>query len=169
MPPNDLGLAAIADAGPLIHLDELDSLGLLAAFTEVLVPPTVANEASRHRPGWRQRAPAALRVVSPSEVNIRAVESQAGDSRLDPGEVAALALWLEHREATLLCDDLAARRHAEAMGCPIVGTLGILLQAARSRRLPASEAGRLIRSIPASSTLHILPELLEAALEALED
>ena len=56
--PADLPSAAVADAGPLIHLDELDVLHVLGGFREVLVPEIVAAEANRHRPDWRSRAPA---------------------------------------------------------------------------------------------------------------
>ena len=34
----------VCDAGPLIHLDELGCLDLLADFSEVLVPETVGVE-----------------------------------------------------------------------------------------------------------------------------
>lgn len=40
----------IADAGPIIHLDELASLDLLADFGKVIVPETVWQEVQRHRP-----------------------------------------------------------------------------------------------------------------------
>jgi hypothetical protein len=40
----------IADAGPLIHLDELDSLSILADFTQVWIPDAVWLEVERHRP-----------------------------------------------------------------------------------------------------------------------
>ncbi len=39
----------VADAGPLIHLDELNSLDLLD-FSEVLVPDAVWTEVARHHP-----------------------------------------------------------------------------------------------------------------------
>ena len=37
-------LAAVSDAGPLIHLAEIDSLELLATFDTLLVPETVYEE-----------------------------------------------------------------------------------------------------------------------------
>lgn len=40
----------VADAGPLIHLDELASLDLLADFGTVMVPDAVWREVERHRP-----------------------------------------------------------------------------------------------------------------------
>jgi hypothetical protein len=42
----------VCDAGPLIHLDPLDCLDLLADLGRILVPETVwAEEVERHRPG----------------------------------------------------------------------------------------------------------------------
>jgi hypothetical protein len=38
-------------------LDELNWLFVLETFTNVWVPPEVADEASHHRPGWQGRAP----------------------------------------------------------------------------------------------------------------
>ena len=41
---------AICDAGPLIHLDEIGCLDLLADFRALLVPEQVRDEVARHRP-----------------------------------------------------------------------------------------------------------------------
>ena len=43
---------AVADAGPLIHLDELGAIALLSVFDRVLVPDVVLSEVLRHRPGF---------------------------------------------------------------------------------------------------------------------
>lgn len=40
----------VCDAGPLIHLDELDQLDLLRDFSSVCIPQQVAYEVARHRP-----------------------------------------------------------------------------------------------------------------------
>ena len=40
----------IADAGPVIHLDELGCLELLVDFGTVLIPETVWLEVEKHRP-----------------------------------------------------------------------------------------------------------------------
>ena len=37
-------LAAVSDAGPLIHLADIDSLELLSAFDTLLIPETVYEE-----------------------------------------------------------------------------------------------------------------------------
>ena len=40
----------VCDAGPLIHLDELGCIGLLADFPRILVTDAVWHEVSQHRP-----------------------------------------------------------------------------------------------------------------------
>lgn len=50
VPPGRTALVVVADAGPLIHLDELESLWLLTDFAEVHVPVAVWEEVSRHCP-----------------------------------------------------------------------------------------------------------------------
>jgi len=44
----------VCDAGPLIHLDELGCLGLLADFHTVSVPEQVWHEVESPRPGELQ-------------------------------------------------------------------------------------------------------------------
>ena len=39
----------ICDSGPIIHLDELNCLHLLADFQETLIPDTIQREINRHR------------------------------------------------------------------------------------------------------------------------
>jgi predicted nucleic acid-binding protein len=163
--PDDGSRAAVADAGPLIHLDELGCLGILDAFVEVLVPFIVASEAARHRPGGLDRAPPNVHFEDPDPERVREY-MRAG--ALDVGEAAALALWETRTDAVLLCDDLAARRHAERMGCAIAGTLGLLLQAGRTRRLPVETVKELVQSLPTRTTLHIRHTLLAQAVLSLE-
>jgi len=62
----------VADAGPLIHLDELGCIGLLADFPVVRVPDAVWAEVMQHRPQalqctevrWLKCAPEASRQVA---------------------------------------------------------------------------------------------------------
>ena len=162
-------VAAVADAGPLIHLDELDALPLLSGFTEVLVPAVVAAEVTRHRSGWTDRAPSCLREADPNPQTLRALNEEALSEDLDPGELSALALWREHPDFVLLCDDLAARRTAERLGCEVAGTLGVVLWAARTGRLRANEARDLIRTIPNQTTLHVKADLIARIAVELDD
>lgn len=59
----------VADAGPLIHLDELQCLDLLGDFAEVQVPEAVWREVEQHRPGALRHpsVPVSRRTAIPSE------------------------------------------------------------------------------------------------------
>jgi uncharacterized protein len=46
---------------------------------------------------------------------------------LDRGEIAVLSVALEHPSATVVLDDLAARREADRLKIDKTGTLGLLL------------------------------------------
>ena len=41
----------VLDAGPIIHLDQIDSLQLLHHLGKLVVPESVAWEAEKHQPG----------------------------------------------------------------------------------------------------------------------
>jgi predicted nucleic acid-binding protein len=56
----------VCDAGPLIHLDELECLDLLGDFPKVLVPEAVWREALRHWPSALDKKVAVLVRVAPS-------------------------------------------------------------------------------------------------------
>ena len=56
----------VCDAGPLIHLDELDCLDLLGDYPEVLVPEAVWHEVLKHRPLVLEKKTLVLVRVAPS-------------------------------------------------------------------------------------------------------
>jgi predicted nucleic acid-binding protein len=56
---------------------------------------------------------------------------------IGPGEREALALALEHGGATLVVDERRARRIAERLAVPIVGTAGLLVAAKRAGLIDA--------------------------------
>jgi predicted nucleic acid-binding protein len=56
---------------------------------------------------------------------------------LGPGEAEVLLLALESRDATVILDDLLARRVAQAMEIRLTGTLGLLVDAKRAGLIPA--------------------------------
>lgn len=151
---------AICDTGPLIHLDELDSLDLLADF-HVWVPDAVWQEVQRHRPTalQRPRVPverqAVLGAVAPAILTLSRALS------LDTGEIEALAIMARAPQALFLTDDAAARLAAQQFGYRVHGSIGILLRAIRRHQLTTAEVLARLRVIPQRSSLYIRPALLE--------
>lgn len=59
----------VADAGPLLHLDELDALEVLNDFEEIVIVPAVNEELRKHRPAVLVRCPKLtfLEIVPPPQ------------------------------------------------------------------------------------------------------
>ena len=58
--------------------------------------------------------------------------------RLGPGESAVLALALAEPGARAVIDDQAARRCAQRLSIPLLGTLGLVLLAKEEKQIPAA-------------------------------
>jgi len=160
--------AVVCDAGPIIHLDELNSLSLLADFHEVLVPNAVWLEVEHHRPEALSRPqPALTRIPPPASIQETLVVLAQALS-LDAGEIEALASMDEHPDAILLTDDAAARLVADQQGFHVHGTIGILIRAIRRSQRSPEEVVTLLRDLPRLSSLHIRPSLLADIIKEVE-
>ena len=117
----------VSNASPLIALQQIGYLRLLEQlFSTVLVPPAVVREV-------------APTVALPTWIDHQGLTQPVGPkilgASLGPGESAAISLALEIGAGLVLLDDKPARRLAQALCLPVIGTLGILLAAKRHQLL----------------------------------
>lgn len=167
MAPTDPLVPVVCDAGPLIHLDELDALDLLRDFPAVLVPDQVWVEVEHHRPHALQGQLALERLVIDLSTGPE-FQTFVRAFSLDIGEQDALACMAEHPHAILLTDDAAARFAARTLRYRTHGTIGILLRAVRRGQRTRDEVLGLLRELPTKSSLHIRHSLLRETIEELE-
>jgi predicted nucleic acid-binding protein len=158
----------VCDAGPLIHLDELGCMDLLADFSEVLVPEAVFAEVLKHRPGALDHNALPFRRVRPSAPEPPALEAMAQVLSLHTGERESLRVALEYHPGLLLTDDTAARLAAGNLGIVTHGTIGILVRAIRRRQRTKPEILAMLRALPDQSTLHLKRSLLDAVIHEVE-
>jgi predicted nucleic acid-binding protein len=158
----------ICDAGPLIHLDELGCLDLLADFETVYVPEQVWREVEYHRSGALERCGVELQQRSVALSGYEPLQSLVRALALDLGEQAALYLMMSHPDAILLTDDAAARLAAEAFGYQVHGSIGVLLRAIRRRQRTRHQVLSILRDLPTRCSLHIRPALLEEIVAQVE-
>ncbi|MDS0301372.1 nucleic acid-binding protein [Halogeometricum sp. S1BR25-6] len=144
-------IVAVADTGPLIHLNEVDALQLLSVVDELLIPQTVYEELKTGT------VPSALSTIEYELIEAEITERTAD---LDPGETAALAVASE-RSAVLLTDDLAARDAAEDIDVEVHGSIGIIVLGYTRGELTKSKAAELMRALQTetSGSVEILREL----------
>jgi predicted nucleic acid-binding protein len=154
------GVIVVSDAGPVIHLDELDSLDLLRGFHSVVMPREVWEEIMRNRPGIILSA-IPNGVVSDAPADCSPQLTVLSDSlALDAGERAALRLMEQQKNAVFLTDDAAARLAAESLNVRVHGTLGIIVRSIRMQFRSREQVLEILTSLPHRSTLYISVELL---------
>lgn len=163
------GPEVVCDAGPLIHLDELDCFDLLSDFSEVWVPEVVRHEVEAHRPVALEHGGPRLRFHVGETRPDAALATLIQTLSLDQGEQAALSLAMSRSEVLFLTDDSAARLAARALGLRVHGSIGVLLRAVRRGHRTRQEALDLLRSLPLKSTLHIRPGLLAEIIREVEE
>ena len=158
----------IADAGPLIHLDELDCIDLLYDFKHVLVPDAVWREVLYHRPQSLHRPNSVLTRKSVPE-SAPLIDTLTPMFMLHAGEREALILCLQYSGCILLTDDTAVRLAAKAVNVQTHGTIGVLIRSVRRHLRTKTEVLTLMSSIPQRSTLHIRPAFLADVIREIEE
>ena len=129
----------VADASPIILLAKAGRPGLLSAPTEDLLVPAVVAEEVRQGP---PEDPAREWLGEVGDRFVEAtgpVESEIAAWDLGRGESRVLSVACRREEWTAVVDDGAARRCAQGLGVPTVGTLGVLVVAKKEGRLDKVE------------------------------
>ena len=153
-------LAAVSDAGPLIHLAEIDSLELLSKFDTLLVPKAVYKEVEAGGvPG---------ELADLSYELVESDESRVSGEELDAGERAAIAV-AEERGVVLLTDDLAAREAASDVGVEVHGSVGILALGYGRGLLDRDEAASRMRALQRETSLFVTDAVVERGIRMLDD
>lgn len=141
----------------LILIEEIDILRTM--YGKVVVPRAVHEELLRPSApevvrNWIDRLPAWLEIRNP--VNAPDILL----SSLDPGERDAIMLAAELRADRLLVDDRQGRHEAEKRGIPVMGTLGVLREAATLGLLDLRATVKRLET----TSFYIAPEVLARLL-----
>ena len=110
---------AISNTSPLLYLHRIGALTFLPKlFSEVWIPNAAVSELQEgRRKGYDvpdPRSYAWLQVVDPSYVPSEWLTRDLGS-----GELAAMALALDHPDRVVLLDDALARQVAQAAGLEV--------------------------------------------------
>lgn len=151
----------ICDAGPIIHLDELDCLDLLLDFSQVILPERVRQEIERYRRSALDNPTISLTIMGRRTHFESDLITMSRTFMLDAGETEALALMKENPNAIFITDDASARLVATQMGFKVHGTIGILIRSVRRGYRRPEEVLRILSELPQKSTMYIKHSLLE--------
>ena len=154
-------MIVVADTSPINYLVLIGHIEVLPYFYgRVLIPPPVWDELlDVHTPEtvrvWVAHAPAWLEVRPPIGVPDPSLNF------LDRGEREAIALAVELNADRLIADETLARTEAVRRKLPVIGTLGVLRNAARSGLLRLPEALLKLQE----TSFYVAPDLIRLLLE----
>jgi predicted nucleic acid-binding protein len=149
----------VSDTSPLHYLILCRSEAVLPRlFTQVVVPPAVFRELQQTNTPqavreWASALPAWVSVQAPKTVNL--------SLDVDPGELEAICLAQEISATAILMDDRAGRSAAIRCGLAVIGTLGLLEQAAARGLVHLPQ----IMERLAQTNARLDPDWVRAALE----
>jgi len=161
--------AAVVDAGPLIHLAEVDGLALLRIFAVLHIPDAVWSETIRpHR--VREVDLTELRNIhrhTLPQAQVAQFLQDTGLEGLQTGDVESLYLCQHTQVSTLLTDDLSVREAAKQLLLTPVGSLGIVVRAYRAGHISLADAEHYLNALYNTSSLFVTRAIVELAIEQL--
>lgn len=128
----------ISDTSALSALFRLDQLAILPKlYGKVIIPPAVFAELMKLESLGFQTTPLQqaswLSVLAPARRDM--VEELM--HTLDAGEAEAITLAREQQADLLIIDEMQGRKVAAEMNLPVIGLLGVLLEAKQKGHVPA--------------------------------
>lgn len=131
-----MSIRVVSNSTPLIALSKINQLALLKEyFSEVYIPKAVYREVVvQGGKLYGAEEVNNLEYIKVKEVKNRLAVKSLMIS-LDEGEAEAIILTAESKANLLLIDDADGRKVAQGMDLKITGTVGILLMAAKDKKL----------------------------------
>jgi len=123
-------MIVVADTSPINYLILIEQIDILTKmYGRVVIPRAVREELLRPSApevvrNWMRQPPAWLEVHAPLN------PPDSSLAALDQGERDAIMLAEELRAVQLIVDDRQGRHEAQKRGIPVMGTLGVLREAA---------------------------------------
>lgn len=153
-------MIVVADTSPINYLVLLGHIEILPKiYGEVLIPQAVLDElqdsdAPAEVRSWVSDPPAWLRIST------IVYQPDPLLNLLDRGERDAILLAESIKADRLIIDDLDGRREAANRKLPVIGTLGILAEAARRNLLNLPQALAVLQT----TSFHAAPALIKLLL-----
>lgn len=150
-------MIVVADTTPINYLILIEQIDLLKTlYRRVALPTSVERELLHRRSPmavreWMRRPPAWLEVLTPRPT------SDLSLLNLDAGERDSIVLAEETGADLLIVDELKGRRVAEGRGLAVIGTLGVLRDAAALGLIDLACALDLL----SKTSFHLSPAILK--------
>ena len=156
---------AVFDAGPLIHISEINKQNCFSLFKQILITKEVSDEISS------LDFPGKTTIKKIKNIITKKLDGKHKDAtkiiiekhELDLGEASSIALCKQESIQFFFTDDLQARTFAKSFGLNVHGTIAILLRGFREKILSKEETIKTLDALKTDSSLFITSDLIEWA------
>ena len=160
-------MIVVSDSTPLISLMKASKLDILKKlFGDVLIPEAVFSELTTNDAFPKEaaliRKSEFIKVVTVSDH--KAVSLLQRATGLDRGESEAIVYADDTHADLLLMDEVQGRKVAKSMGLPIMGSVGILINAFRDGLLTEADVETALNRMKQTGR-HISDRLIQDALD----
>lgn len=150
----------VADTSPINYLVLIKEIEVLPRlYGKIVIPEAVREELLRPEAPeivriWTAQAPVWIETRSPAGI------ADSSLARLDAGERDAIMLAAELNAEQLIVDDREGRRIAKERGILVIGTLGVLKEAAAMGFVDLRDCVARLQT----TTFYVAPEVLKNLL-----
>ncbi len=156
----------VFDAGPFIHLSEIQEQRVMRQYLKILTTPEIIEECFNIK----------AQLLAHKNMVVIALRGESKDFAkyltnkydLDLGESTGIALCKQEAIRVFFTDDLAAREVTQQLGFVVHGTLGLLLRAYRKKILTREEVENGVHKLYMESSLFLTKELYEWTMKEIE-
>lgn len=161
-------MTVVSNTSPITNLAGIGQLDLLhRLYGSITIPQAVYNEMAT----IGRTVPGALEVQTLPWITVQPVtdrnQVQALRAVLDPGEAEAIVLAIELNAALLIIDERPGRAIAKQNSIPIIGVLGVFLEAKHQGFIVAVKplVDRLINELAFRVSSQLYETVLQSASE----
>ena len=156
-------MKAVLDAGPIIHLEQIDRLELLEVISSSYITEEVRDEVGRE-------------IIEETDLEVRDLEASSKDKAkhlaskhgIELGESTTIALGKQLGLKLVFTDDLDARKTAEKVDLEPHGTLAVVTKAYSKNIIDKEEAEKTVDSLYRDSSLFITKDLVKWTKEQIK-
>ncbi|MFO7793894.1 MAG: hypothetical protein R6V35_02855 [Candidatus Nanohaloarchaea archaeon] len=149
-------MKAVLDAGPIIHLEQINKLEILEVIDERHITEEVENEVGEA-------------IINKTRLDVETLNASGKDrakhisSRygIDLGESTVIALSSQINSELIFTDDLDARKTAKSLDLEPHGTLALVTKAYSENVIDKNEANQVVDSLYRDSSLFITKDLVK--------
>jgi len=149
-------MKAVLDAGPIIHLEQINKLEILEVIDQGYITEEVKNEVGED-------------IINKTRLDIETLNASSKDKSkhisskygIDLGESTAIALSTQINSELIFTDDLEARKTAKSLDLEPHGTLALVTKAYSENLIDKNEANQIVDSLYRDSSLFITKDLVK--------